>query len=372
MSGLHEAFDEIVADVPVYGDLDRAIEQADRERRHRYGVVAGLAAAAAVLVVIAGIVAVSRDTNTAPPISPSPSPTPSLEFESPGPEDRPVATYEAGGTLVLATMEQEEHPGSATLWRSDSGRWQKLGTLQHAVPMHGKADSDGTRLSPGPGSRDIIATGVAEGVSQSVGFSRDGGATWSYLATPRTCGKCWIGAHGDYLYVVPDEPTTTLVRAAFGAGELGGAAASPGPGPDDRLSRPARTRRRHPRHRGGDPPVTTAGPPATTGSRATTATRGASAGWPPAKPPASTVLPATRCTPPATSGSSAARTWSTGSPSWWMAPSRRVPTGTCRRPAGDATPATSGSRSHPSGSATRSTGSSTCLTATAGMGSPTC
>ena len=48
MSGLHEAFDEIVADVPVYGDLDKAIEQADRERRHRYGVVAGLAAAAAV------------------------------------------------------------------------------------------------------------------------------------------------------------------------------------------------------------------------------------------------------------------------------------------------------------------------------------
>ena len=55
MSGLHEAFDEIVADVPVYGDLDRAIEQADRERRHRYGVVAGLAAAAAVIAVIVGV-----------------------------------------------------------------------------------------------------------------------------------------------------------------------------------------------------------------------------------------------------------------------------------------------------------------------------
>ena len=54
MSGLHEAFDEIVADVPVYGDLDRAIEQADRERRRRYGVVAGLVAAAAVVAVIVG------------------------------------------------------------------------------------------------------------------------------------------------------------------------------------------------------------------------------------------------------------------------------------------------------------------------------
>ena len=64
MSGLHEAFDEIVADVPVYGDLDRAIEQADRERRHRYGVVAGLAAAAAVLAVIVGVVAVTATTPT--------------------------------------------------------------------------------------------------------------------------------------------------------------------------------------------------------------------------------------------------------------------------------------------------------------------
>ena len=83
MSGLHEAFDEIVADVPVYGDLDRAIEQADQERRHRYGMVAGLAAAAAVLVVIAGIVAVSRDTDTAPPVTPSPSPSPT---KSQGPD----------------------------------------------------------------------------------------------------------------------------------------------------------------------------------------------------------------------------------------------------------------------------------------------
>ena len=36
MSGLHEAFDEIVARVPVYGDLDGAIEQAEQERRRRF------------------------------------------------------------------------------------------------------------------------------------------------------------------------------------------------------------------------------------------------------------------------------------------------------------------------------------------------
>ncbi len=60
MSGLREAFEEIVADVPVYGDLDRAIEQADRERRRRYGVVAGLAVAAVVAVIV-GVLAVTGD-----------------------------------------------------------------------------------------------------------------------------------------------------------------------------------------------------------------------------------------------------------------------------------------------------------------------
>jgi WD40 repeat protein len=87
MSGLHEKFDEIVAGVPVYGDLDRAIEQADRERRHRYGKVAGLAAAAAVLAVVVGVLAVTRDgDNSQPPIGPS-SPTPSgktTETTAPG------------------------------------------------------------------------------------------------------------------------------------------------------------------------------------------------------------------------------------------------------------------------------------------------
>jgi WD40 repeat protein len=77
MSALHEAFDEIAADVPAYGDLDRAIEQADHERhRRRLGVVAGLAAAAAVVAVVIGVLAVTRDGNDAPrPIGPSPTPT---------------------------------------------------------------------------------------------------------------------------------------------------------------------------------------------------------------------------------------------------------------------------------------------------------
>ena len=102
MSGLREAFDQIVADVPVYGDLDRAIEQADRERRHRYAAVFGLAAAVVVLVVIAGIVAVSGGTDTAPPISPSPTPvTPSptaVKMQSPQTwVDSPVAATDGYG-----------------------------------------------------------------------------------------------------------------------------------------------------------------------------------------------------------------------------------------------------------------------------------
>jgi hypothetical protein len=79
MSGLREAFDQIVADVPAYGDLDRAIAQAERERRRRYRVLAGLAAAAAVVAVAVGMLAVTRDTDTAPPVSPTPiipTPTP--------------------------------------------------------------------------------------------------------------------------------------------------------------------------------------------------------------------------------------------------------------------------------------------------------
>jgi WD40 repeat protein len=76
MSGLREAFDEIVAEIPVYGDLDRAIEQADRERRHRYGVAAGVVAAAAVLAVIVGALLVTRGADNSPqPVGPSPTPT---------------------------------------------------------------------------------------------------------------------------------------------------------------------------------------------------------------------------------------------------------------------------------------------------------
>ena len=100
MSGLHEAFDDIVADVPVYGDLDRAIERADRERRRRYGAIAGLAAAAAVVVVVVGVLAGSRDGNSAPqPVGPATTPTPTPASEWTSTPLRPWADDEWEGAL---------------------------------------------------------------------------------------------------------------------------------------------------------------------------------------------------------------------------------------------------------------------------------
>ena len=73
MSGLHDAFDQIVADVPTYGDLDRAIEQAERERRRRHGAWVGLVAAAAASAAIVGALSItSDDDNSQRPINPSP------------------------------------------------------------------------------------------------------------------------------------------------------------------------------------------------------------------------------------------------------------------------------------------------------------
>lgn len=99
MSGLRDAFDELVADVPVFGDLDRAIEQAERERRHRTGVVAGLVAAAAVVVLIVGVLALDRDGDDPQrPVGPS-TPTPTRTDNTT--ETPELATIPRGSSEVL-------------------------------------------------------------------------------------------------------------------------------------------------------------------------------------------------------------------------------------------------------------------------------
>ncbi|GAB3244560.1 hypothetical protein [Nocardioides dilutus] len=75
MTGLKDALNEIVADFPPYGDLDRAIKQAAREqRRRRLGLVAGISAAAAVTV-IAGTLAITRENAATRPTEPLIAPT---------------------------------------------------------------------------------------------------------------------------------------------------------------------------------------------------------------------------------------------------------------------------------------------------------
>ena len=99
MSGLREAFEEITAEVPTYGDLDRAIEQADRERRRVHGWVAGLAAAAVVVMLVVGVLMLSRDGDGSnEPVGPL-TPTPGRTGKSQSPRtwvDTPVAPGPAG------------------------------------------------------------------------------------------------------------------------------------------------------------------------------------------------------------------------------------------------------------------------------------
>lgn len=165
MSGLHEAFDEIVADVPVYGDLDRAIEQADRERHQRRGVVAGLVAAAAVVAVIVGVLAVTRGGDDAqPPVGPSPSPSEKRTAIDPvdpvvptGPSEvvgaRQLGRYrlEVGGEVVAGkwALGESRHD----VWTgafidevgySSSALWWGKGTTTHEVP----GATGGVAISP--------------------------------------------------------------------------------------------------------------------------------------------------------------------------------------------------------------------------------
>ena len=160
MSGLHDALDEIVADVPVYGDLDRAIEEADRERRHRYGVVAALAAAAAVVVVIAGIVAVSRDTGTAPPVTPSPTPA------TPSP---PPAKSQSPRTWVDTAMTPTKGNGWVVPNPLDAVRdgWFRIvADHLHPSPRHAEWGQGAFEL---PGEGSLYSAGGEIGVMEASG-----------------------------------------------------------------------------------------------------------------------------------------------------------------------------------------------------------
>lgn len=153
----------------------------------------------------------SVSPDAAPPPT-APTHTPSSKLQAPGRDDHPIALLEVDGGLLLATLERVDQIGTATLWQKDPGGWRRLGTLAHAVPPEGVAGR--THLSRGPGSQDLVALGLA---GDRVGFSRDGGATWNYLARPAECAERSCSAifpTTDYLYVNVDGGA---LRAAFGA-----------------------------------------------------------------------------------------------------------------------------------------------------------
>lgn len=187
------------------------LEAVSRTRRRGTAIGATVAGAAVILGVIALAAGVAglplADEGPA-----GPSPSPSVTFESPGPRYHPITMYAAHGVLTLLTAERMDRPVPATLWRKAPGGWLRLGTLDRTVGPDAVAEQ--IRLQPGPGSDDLVAFGLS---GNRVGFSQDGGATWSYLAPPAGCpGEDWcsIDSTGDWLYIADQGAAW---RAPFGA-----------------------------------------------------------------------------------------------------------------------------------------------------------
>jgi hypothetical protein len=101
----------------VYGDLGRAIEQANRERRNRHGALAAAAAAAVVVALVAGAaVLTDDDAGSQQPVGPvttTPSATPT--------DRQSEATWEPPGPLRSASSSRVVRPahdvyGNALPW----------------------------------------------------------------------------------------------------------------------------------------------------------------------------------------------------------------------------------------------------------------
>lgn len=192
-------------------ELALAAVTADSRGTRRPLVVVLTAAAAFVAVVVGVSVMDNGRTDSQQPID-MPTPSPSVFHASPGPDDHPISVHQRDGALVLITLDRLDRVGTATLWQREAGAWRRLGTLEHAVPPKGVAGR--THLTRGPGDQDLVALGLQ---GDRVGFSRDGGATWSYLPGPAECAErscSAIFSTTDHLYVDIDG---SAVRAAFGS-----------------------------------------------------------------------------------------------------------------------------------------------------------
>ena len=157
MSGLHDAFDEIVADVPVYGDLDRALQQAEQEQRRRYGVIGGLAAAAAVAAII-GVLSINGEaTRTEDPVD-TPTPTEVI----PAPSDGSIyfaAESSAGDALTdpRSHFEIEIDPKQMDIYLSRQGQPVRRIVATAAHERCPAVSPDGSRLAYLAGATIVIA-----------------------------------------------------------------------------------------------------------------------------------------------------------------------------------------------------------------------
>jgi Tol biopolymer transport system component len=163
MSGLHEAVDEIAADVPTYGDLDRAIEQAERDRRRRHGMIAGLAAAAAVVAVIVGVLAVTRDDEGAPSPAPRPTPRPtpaatagSIYFAAEASAGKALTDFRSLGKV-------ETDPQQMDIYLSRQGRPVRRIIATRAHERCPAVSPDGARLAYLEGTTIVIVRLGADG-----------------------------------------------------------------------------------------------------------------------------------------------------------------------------------------------------------------
>jgi len=194
MSGLHDAFDEIVADVPVYGDIDRAIEQADLEQRRRYGLLAGLAAAAAIAAIIGVLTITDNGNRSEPPVGPSPSPTP----------DKSQSPQTWVDTAVDATRDESG-------WNVKDPLKAARDAWFAAVAEH--LDPKGDRLTPQEGGGfERSGEGSEFSSSGRVGLVADRGGLNLF---DNGCGYVRAGRHG-----YPDEQVScTTERIAGPDGE---------------------------------------------------------------------------------------------------------------------------------------------------------
>jgi hypothetical protein len=193
MSRLHDAFDDIVATVPVYGDLDRAIEEVASRRRRSYGAAAGLAAAGAAAAVVVGLFTGSPDGSEAPePIGPVPTPATPPDWRGGLRDDQerlPVVPMNQGrldpadaevGAVDIRRITASGRPSWRLVMEAASPSARTLARNGRAMELGVVVDGNGDRLAdchllisthaPRPGDLQVRVTDLDSDVtSEQVG-----------------------------------------------------------------------------------------------------------------------------------------------------------------------------------------------------------